>query len=396
MKFFLLLFSITALLAWPFVNLLRLYLKARKIGLPIRITPIPSQNLIWLLTQKTIEPILRPIAFGPLRFFQYSSFSWPYTDRGRLHQRLGPALIIVSPAGIQISIADPQACEDLLTRRREFGKNPAFGKALNIFGPNLVTADGEVWQRHRRITAPPFNERISGMVWKESLAQAEPMLESWGRKGEEGIVTVNRDTMTVALHVLIAAGLGKSYAYDGGTTKLSDGHTLSYRDALKLLLGQLSWAIVAVSIKLPSAITPPKLKRMKAAAIEFKQYMKDMVKEEREEIKRRNEEKDNLMSVLLRAEASAGKQGLNDDEIFGNLFIYNIAGHDTTANTLAYTIVLLSTDMKWQEWVGEEIDNVFAGDQDWDYETVFPRLKRCLALMVRPKDSNLLSALVAY
>jgi len=139
---------------------------------------------------------------------------------------------------------------------------------------------------------------------------------------------------------------------------------------------------------MPSVITPPKLKRMKAAATEFKQYMTDMVKEEREEIKHRNEEKDNLMSVLLRAEASAGKLGLNDDEIFGNLFIYNIAGHDTTANTLAYAIVLLSTDMKWQEWVGEEIDDVFAGDQNWDYETVFPRLKRCLALMVRPKDTS--------
>jgi hypothetical protein len=38
-----------------------------------------------------------------------------------------------------------------------------------------------------------------------------------------------------------------------------------------------------------------------------------------------------------------------------------------------------------QNWLGEEIDSVFAGKdgvETWEYEKAIPKLKRCLALMV--------------
>ena len=38
-----------------------------------------------------------------------------------------------------------------------------------------------------------------------------------------------------------------------------------------------------------------------------------------------------------------GRNSLTDEEIFGNLFIYNLAGHETTAKTLAYAVALMST-----------------------------------------------------
>lgn len=59
-------------------------------------------------------------------------------------------------------------------------------------------------------------------------------------------------------------------------------------------------------------------------------------------------------------------------------------GHDTTATTLAYAFTVLSAHKEVQAWIAEEIEAVF-GDtpfEDWDYETAFPKLKRCLATMV--------------
>lgn len=77
---------------------------------------------------------------------------------------------------------------------------------------------------------------------------------------------------------------------------------------------------------------------------------------------------------------------LSDSEISGNLFIYTLGGHDTTANTLAYAVLLLVIHPEWQEWLREELQSILGTDNevtDWDYEKCFSRSNRCLAVMVR-------------
>jgi cytochrome P450 len=46
------------------------------------------------------------------------------------------------------------------------------------------------------------------------------------------------------------------------------------------------------------------------------------------------------------------------DEIFGNIFVINFAGHDTTAHTLGFTMFLLVVDVKVQDWVRDEVRRV--------------------------------------
>ena len=53
--------------------------------------------------------------------------------------------------------------------------------------------------------------------------------------------------------------------------------------------------------------------------------------------------------------------GLTKDEMLGNLFIYNVAGHDTTANTIGYAVYLMASDPRWQAWIHEELNFVFSG-----------------------------------
>lgn len=301
-----------------------------------------------------------------------------------MHAQYGPALCVVTPGDVQVVIADGAAADDILARRRDFIKCPAMYQPLEMFGPNVDTVNGEAWQRHRRLTTPPFNERNSNFVWKESLAQANGMLKSWIA---DGVTNVPKDTMQLALHVLTAAGFGKSYEFGAGLASLNKGHTLSYRDSLQGVIQNVFATLLITSANLPSYILPQSMKDVKKAITEFKEYMVEMVEEERASIGQKEAEKDNLMSVLIRAsEAEAGgRNGLTNEEIYGNLFIYNLAGHDTTAHTLAFAITLMATDPKIQSWIREELNSVFgekdALDED-DYENAFPLLKRCLALMV--------------
>jgi cytochrome P450 len=98
-----------------------------------------------------------------------------------------------------------------------------------------------------------------------------------------------------------------------------------------------------------------------------------------------------LMTAFIRAldartkdSGGSASQGLSVDEIFGNIFVINFAGHDTTANTLAFSTLLLAAYPDVQQWVAEEINGVISetASSDWDYVELFPRLLRCRAVLV--------------
>jgi cytochrome P450 len=93
--------------------------------------------------------------------------------------------------------------------------------------------------------------------------------------------------------------------------------------------------------------------------------------------------KPNLMSALIRSSDKVNlKDRLSDDEIKGNLFLFNMGGHDTTANTFVYAFALLALDRDCRNWLREELDQCIHDGELPSYEDIFPRLTRCQAVMV--------------
>ncbi|KAF5681669.1 cytochrome P450 monooxygenase 3A7 [Fusarium circinatum] len=364
------------------------YKKAKAIGLPVLVTPIDPSNVPYLLCSSFLEPLLRKILpFGLGNFVEYNSRDWNYEQIHDLQERIGDTFIIVSPKQIRVFTGNAKASDDLCRRRRDFVKAVALYKPLEIFGRNVVTTEGDDWVRHRRITTPPFNERNSALVWDESKKQATDMLRMWA-SSPKGVVNPQSDTMVLALHVLTAAGFGRSYTFGCGLESALENHSLTYRDSLSLILGNLFTAVFTATLNLPTWMLPSRFKQVQDAVVNFRRYMAEMVAEEREAMDAGQEEKDNLMSILVRASENQHKEGkgtrhLTDSEIYGNLFSYNLAGHETTSNTLAYATILLAANPEWQKWAAEEVDQVTAGVdlKDLDYETCYPQLKRVLAIM---------------
>jgi len=379
------------LISWPIVititSIYHNYQRDKLIGLPIIISPIdPLQPIYWLV-KAYVLPIFEALGLEP--YFKYTDYAFTFKDRYYTHAKLGPAFLNVSPGQTQLMIADPLAADDLQIRWKEYVKSPTIYQAMELFGPNVDSVNGEVWQRHRRITAPPFNERNSALVWRESLEQATGMLDVWVAKSKAGEIVegTHLELMKLAMHVLSGAGFGRKYDFGQSVTDVPEGYTMSYRDALALILTNLVTAILARDLPIPNSIAPKGLVKMRTALAEFTRYMEAMVQQERTTMHKDDSTKVNLLSALVRAlETNEGRGSLSDSELYGNLFIWNLAGHDTTANTLTYAISWLATDSKWQEWIGEEVNHVLGPDdksENWEYEKAFPRLKRCLALMVR-------------
>jgi cytochrome P450 len=226
-------------------------------------------------------------------------------------------------------------------------------------------------------------------VWATSLDQTRQMLSSWTKASEQSITgfnSVGKDTRTLSLNVLAATGFRRSFSFRSSSEIGTESDLASsYREALSVVLDNVILLLLIPYRYLQIPLLPKSLQRIGRAADEYKQHMERMLEEETKAFKQGRVGAESIMTSFVRALNSheLGKtQGLSKDEVFGDIFAINFAGHDTTANTLAFAMFLLATEPEMQEWVSEEVQKVAEGVEDWDYERMFPRLLRCRAVLV--------------
>ncbi|KAF2746361.1 cytochrome P450 [Sporormia fimetaria CBS 119925] len=367
--------------AWSWYHLFRNYRAARKIGIPLRVLPISHENPAWMIVDKVFVPLFKKIPFGTGSFTRYNWRGWEFEDKFRSHEELGGAFVLVTPGRNWLYVCDPVALADIFQRRADFPRPLEIYEMTNVFGPNLSTTDGEQWQRQRKVTASAFNELNNEMVWAESLRQGHDMIAYWGR--QQRVRTTSDDVRTFSLHVLSYAGFHKSYEFQGHDERKEKGIATDYKESLKLILENCVFLFVFGTRIIAKPWMPAKIRALHKAVLTFKNYMTDLYESEKNAFAPGKSARTNLMSALVREAQADKKGGLTESEFYGNMFLFNFAGHDTTAAALGFSFVLLATDPSTQDWIHEELDDVF-GDRDpsqWVYAD-FQRMPRCLAIMM--------------
>lgn len=81
--------------------------------------------------------------------------------------------------------------------------------ALELFGDNVVIAEGDVWKRHRRVTAPAFGPEAIRNVWETTARVYSELLETQGWRGdatkiETPVINVNNITHKVGFRSVVA------------------------------------------------------------------------------------------------------------------------------------------------------------------------------------------------
>ena len=124
-----------------------------------------------------------------------------------------------------------------------------------------------------------------------------------------------------------------------------------------------------------------KLNRSYEAYVEWGQYMKEMIAAKKVQISSGPSESMDLICQLLKSQhgkygRSLQSAGLTDSEVMGNLFMFIIAGHETSANSIHFSLVLLALHPKAQRKVQRELERIFQGRSisEWDYESDIPAL----------------------
>ncbi|KAI9151567.1 Phomenoic acid biosynthesis cluster cytochrome P450 monooxygenase [Paramyrothecium foliicola] len=366
------------------VRLHRNYQAARTIGVPIRIIPISPLNPFWALLDRKILAYLRRLPFGDNSFTRYNWRGWEVKDRFQSHKEMGDIWVLVTPFKNWIYINDPESLMSVFRRGTDFTRPAFINEMLEVFGPNISTAQGIRWRKQRKVATRCFNEQNNALVWAESAILATDMLAYWTSK--ESVSSTANDLRTLSLSVLAAAGFGKSFKFQGHDEQkqLADSSS-NYKESLQTVLENLILILGLGTNFLSKPWLPVKFRKVHEACVSFQKHMTDVYEAEKQLLQQGQESGSSLMTLLIRAsqDEDQSEGGLTEKEVYGNMFTFNFAGHDTTAHTFTFAMLFLAADPGVQEWLSQEIRAVL-GDRpphEWDYRTSFPRLKRCLSVM---------------
>lgn len=230
------------------------------------------------------------------------------------------------------------------------------------------------------------------------------MLKTWISRSSYqdgvGFTTTPNDTRTLALHVLAYVAIQKSYPFNSiSHTELKDADPLTYRDSISIILENVLIIMVLPEKIFSLRFLPRKVQQVGWAMKSFREYMSNQVEAELKLMQSGQPGSGNLISNLVRASDETIKTrvdgSVNDNtklkpltnaKILGNIFVFNFAGHDTTAISLAYGMLSWVAHPEVQDWVHEELE-YYIGDGDLNtltYNEIFPKLKRSLAVLVSP------------
>lgn len=374
------------------------YRAAQKFGIPIKILPFNRQDNVWLFTWRYFYRLIKALPFGLGSWIDYSFHGWNVNIRFKPHEDLGDVFCFVTPNQNEITFIDPLAGLELEAKYKTWHKPQQHYHIFDLYGRNLLTANGDEWQRHRKITSPAFREVNYKLVWNEALQQAGKMFRiarqrSQGQ-GHNLMEDVRNDCIIMAMHVLSAVGFGHRYDFETGLRQIPPGHRVSFSATMWFIFTRFLRIVAFRHVKLPPALTPRWLQDIKVHLDEFKQYMDEAIYRQRKSGQSHLGSGADLINAFIQANevaksedknllTPAGKRSyLSDSELYGNMFILNLTGFEPPANAAMHVLPFLAAHREVQDWAGEEVDAVIGEVGTLEYEEVFPRLLRCQAVLV--------------
>ncbi|KAI4264426.1 MAG: hypothetical protein L6R42_000462 [Xanthoria sp. 1 TBL-2021] len=270
----------------------------------------------------------------------------------------------VSPTINIFYTCDAEVITQLL-KGKSFTKPAELLQILNIFGPTMTGSDGEETRLYRRTTAPFFNKRTFQRVWTESVGSVDDLLTEKFGFGDSAITDLRPILARLTLHILnrIAFEKEETLREELKVPTKACIHDLGYFEAMSSVLD--NFAAIFVTPCLILRYSPFQThKNAFEAYSRLRRHLKDLKhrKEAEEEMKRPKHDPSLLEAVV------------------GNMFIFMFAGHEASANTLHFIIILLACNPEIQASMQKDIDDILGAKskERWSYDEHFQRLMESL------------------
>jgi cytochrome P450 len=245
-----------------------------------------------------------------------------------------------------VFLSDPELIHEVLLDKEGVFIKDRITRGLSLFlGQGLLTSEGELWRRQRKLIAPSLSK-------KHIAGYADSMVRLAGLYAD-GLVTgetrdVAADMTHVTLEIVVETLFGA--ALSGGHEKVGRAIDSVMDDFQEIIQ---SWRR-AFPAWFPFAARRRTAKTMK----EVDAIVLDVVRERRKS----GVLGDDLLSRLLVARDEADpERGMSDQQLRDEVMTLFMAGHETTANALAWTLMLLAEHPEIDHRLDDELSRVLDG-----------------------------------
>ena len=242
-------------------------------------------------------------------------------------------------------VSDPRAIEQVLVKdQKNFPKQRFFWSQFTaVFGNGLLTSEGDLWLRQRRLAAPAFTgNRLLG-YGDAIVTSTGRMLEDW-TDGEER--NVHADMMGLALQIAARTLFGTDVEQD----------VADIEHALDLAMPEITARVVR-PVLIPDVVPLPGHIRYRRGIRTIERLVERIIQERRA----RPHETGDLIAMLLQARDENGAP-MSDRQLRDEVITTLLAGHETTALALSWTLYLLGSHPEIDAELAAEIDST-VGDR---------------------------------
>jgi cytochrome P450 len=268
-----------------------------------------------------------------------------YGDVARI--RFGPAvaLVVFHPDAIQRILLDNQ---------NNYSKETLTYASLSLLcGNGLITSNGDFWLRQRRLMQPAFHRKEINALSEMIAQQTRAILDQLDGVAESGqVINISREMMNLTLGVATQALFGSRVQDMDGSL----GETISF------LMSDTAFRFEHPFYP-PVWFPAPRNRQFKSALKRLDNVIFRIFAERRQH----PGEKNNLLDIMMQAQLEEGEYAgseprrMTDQQLRDEVVTLFLAGHETTAVNLCWTLYLLSQHREVEAKLRRELDDVLGG-----------------------------------
>jgi cytochrome P450 len=239
-------------------------------------------------------------------------------------------------------ISHPDFIEQVLVaHNRKFIKGRILRKNRRLFGDGLLTSEGDFWLRQRRLAQPAFHRARIASYADTMVKYADRLLAEW-KGGEQR--DIHAEMMRLTLQIVAKTLFDADVDQDAKDVGRALAALMELNSDFRKLILTPTWLPTPRNIRAAVAI-----RRLDKIIFRFI-------------AERRKSGKDagDLLSMLLAARDEDGSR-MTDRQLRDEAITIFLAGHETTANALSWTWMLLSQNPAVEAKLHAELDAVLAG-----------------------------------
>ncbi|CAE6847906.1 cytochrome P450 [Paraburkholderia domus] len=244
---------------------------------------------------------------------------------------------------------DTELCHSIMRERPNgYRRYSPIEENLDEMGSNGVfSVEGAAWEPQRKLVMQALSVAHIKAFYPTMAAITERLRVRWERAARSNrVIEMTEDLKRYTVDVTSALAFGD----DPGTLE-QDGNVIQEHLALifPMLMNRINapfpyWRYVKL----------PRDHRLDHALAEVHRYVRLTINRARERIRDRpHDEPCNLLEAMLQFRDTPGS-GITDDQVAANVLTMLLAGEDTTAHSIAWALLYLSSDDTLQSRVSDQ------------------------------------------